>query len=262
MFPSLTSLKNSPFLRSASKVKSGEFQLYLTNSKQSINYQLVVSARRKSISLELKRSLIKVRCPIWLSHNDVEQFILAKQNWLMAKLEQQKTLTPFKNKLLTGALLLLDGHQYQLNITREKQFSLAVDDVARTLTLAVPNRVLNTEPYIRTKLTKFYYQQAQDYIPQRAQELEIQTNSKAKDIELKVYKRRWGCCYSSGLVRINPMLMGAPKWFIYCVIIHELSHLTHMNHSAEFWQLNKKHCSHCKDSKKWLRENGQLLQLN
>ncbi len=51
--------------------------------------------------------------------------------------------------------------------------------------------------------------------------------------------RRWGSCSSLGNINISHRLLGAPQELVDYVIIHELAHLKHLNHSRDFWDLVK-----------------------
>ncbi|MCB1322662.1 MAG: M48 family metallopeptidase, partial [Leptospiraceae bacterium] len=59
----------------------------------------------------------------------------------------------------------------------------------------------------------------------------------------------------------NLRLILAPQWIIDYVIVHELCHLTHANHSSEFWSLVGSVYSDFRKARKWLRQNGHTLLL-
>ena len=69
-------------------------------------------------------------------------------------------------------------------------------------------------------------------------------------ITIRNQKTRWGSCSSKGNVNFNYI----PRELMDYVIIHELSHRRHMNHSAEFWQEVEKYCKTYRECRKKLRD--------
>ena len=67
-------------------------------------------------------------------------------------------------------------------------------------------------------------------------------------------RNRWGSCSSKGNVNFNYQLYYMPRELMDYVIIHELSHRRHMNHSAEFWQEVEKYCKTYRECRKKLRD--------
>lgn len=62
-------------------------------------------------------------------------------------------------------------------------------------------------------------------------------------------KRQWGSCSPSGEIIINPHLIKAPRDAIEYVLIHELAHLKHHDHGADFWGLVDQHVPEWRKSK-------------
>ena len=76
---------------------------------------------------------------------------------------------------------------------------------------------------------------AKDYLPYR---LEYYAKLYGYDYErcrLSHAATRWGSCSSSGTISLNIGLMQVPKVLRDYVILHELAHLNHMDHSPQFW---------------------------
>ena len=80
-------------------------------------------------------------------------------------------------------------------------------------------------------------------------------------ISMRNQKTRWGSCSTKGTLSFNWRLMLAPPAILDYVVVHELCHLTHMNHSPAFWQAVGQVCPDYKECHKWLREHGQELTL-
>jgi predicted metal-dependent hydrolase len=244
-----------------SKLVEGDHQLYLPTPNTIITYQLKLSKRRTSLSIEIKQNTIQVKAPYWSEMTYIESFLLKKQNWIIEKQQQQTIFPVNQNTYETGSKFLLLGEWITLTLVNGGKFKSNFNVSEQTLTFTVPHRIKNPPQYVRNKLIQFYIKQAEYYVTPKFQQLQEEMQLTAKELQFKMYKRRWGCCYSSGIIRINPMIMGAPHWVIDCVLVHELSHLTHMNHSPVFWQLNKQFCPHCDLSKQWLFKHSHALSL-
>lgn len=257
----LNQIKNSLSRSLPKRIENGEFFVFLHHYNLRLDYQLKVSAKRKSLSLELSRGNVIVRAPYWLSMQDIEGFVLSKQDWLMDKLQQQAELPP-EFSYQEGEKLLYKGRWLQLKINTSSQFRWYLDEPQSQLVFYIPRKVKDHKAYVKRKLKAWYIEQAEAVVADRVKYFEQVTGLSSSGLELKMFKSKWGCCYRSGLIKINPMLIGAPAWVLDCVIVHELCHLKHMNHSAAFWQLNKDHCTHCDDTKSWLKQHGLSLYLN
>ena len=72
-------------------------------------------------------------------------------------------------------------------------------------------------------------------------------------ITIRNQKTRWGSCSSKGNVNFNYQLYYMPQELMDYVIVHELSHRRHMNHSAEFWEEVKKYCPEYRTYRKQLK---------
>ena len=78
-------------------------------------------------------------------------------------------------------------------------------------------------------------------------------------IAIRHQKSKWGSCSSAGNLNFNCLLMLAPESVRDYVVVHELSHRRHMNHSAAFWAEVEHVLPDYKSARKWLRENGNAL---
>lgn len=79
--------------------------------------------------------------------------------------------------------------------------------------------------------------QAREYLPQRIREISKITNLKFGRLTLSSARTRWGSCSSRCDISLSVYLMKLPKNLIDLVIVHELCHTIHHNHSAQFHEL-------------------------
>ena len=80
-----------------------------------------------------------------------------------------------------------------------------------------------------------------------------------KKIIVRSYKRRWGSCSHKKDISYNWKLIMAPEKIIDYVVIHELCHLIHFNHSRDFWKSVGNIMPDYKSSKEWLKMNQSIL---
>jgi predicted metal-dependent hydrolase len=78
-------------------------------------------------------------------------------------------------------------------------------------------------------------------------------------IEIRDQRTRWGSCSPLGTLSFNWRLVLAPIEVLDYVVVHELCHLRHPNHSPRFWQLVASRRPQWRSGREWLREFGPEL---
>lgn len=78
-------------------------------------------------------------------------------------------------------------------------------------------------------------------------------------LSVKPMLSRWGSCSAQQSISINCLLMLAPDEVIDYILVHELSHVKHMNHSRAFYAFIDAHFPHRKQCEKWLKSEGVIL---
>lgn len=113
----------------------------------------------------------------------------------------------------------------------------------------------------RAALEKRYIAAAKDYFPKRVAYYLQFTGGSYERISIRDQKTRWGSCSAKGTLSFNWRLMLAPPAVLDYVVVHELCHLTYMNHSAAFWQKVESIYPDYRSSRRWLKDHGQELVL-
>jgi predicted metal-dependent hydrolase len=78
---------------------------------------------------------------------------------------------------------------------------------------------------------------ARDYFSIELKSLTRTLELKPEKVQVRLQKSRWGSCSAAGTLSLNGALMLRPPAEVRYVLIHELCHLRHMNHSKRFWRL-------------------------
>lgn len=113
----------------------------------------------------------------------------------------------------------------------------------------------------RAALEKRYIDAAKEYFPKRVAYFHQFTGGTYNRITIRDQKTRWGSCSARGTLSFNWRLMLAPPAILDYVVVHELCHLTHMDHSPAFWQAVEEVCPDYRTARKWLKDHGQELVL-
>lgn len=108
----------------------------------------------------------------------------------------------------------------------------------------------NYNDYNIKNIDKFYRAEIEKILPQKVEEFSKKMNLFPTSISYRKNKRTWGSCnYKNGL-NFNILLMKFPIEVMEYVIIHELSHIKHKNHSKDFWNLVAFYCPNYKEVEK------------
>lgn len=78
-------------------------------------------------------------------------------------------------------------------------------------------------------------------------------------ITIRSQRTKWGSCTSTGNLNFNCLLMLAPPEVLDSVVVHELCHRRHMDHSAAFYEEVLTYCPDYRLHRQWLKDHGQTL---
>ena len=79
-------------------------------------------------------------------------------------------------------------------------------------------------------------------------------------ISIRNQKTRWGSCSNSGTISLNWRLVQVPAYVRDYVILHELAHLEHLDHSPKFWGRLAKLCPNHRSAESWLKTNSHRVR--
>ncbi|GAV19812.1 hypothetical protein MMIC_P0770 [Mariprofundus micogutta] len=222
------------------------------------DYRIVRKTNRKTTSIIIKaNNEIEVRAPTRMPQQLIERFVQSKHAWIEKKLLFNRDhRTEYIPKSFThGELFLLLGRTYRLKLETGKR---SVQTEADKLLVSHPSPQPEN---LRRQLTRWYRQQAEITFTQRSRIISELIGKQAKSIGIKAYKSRWGSCHADGRIYYNWRLIMAPEWVIDYVVVHELCHLIHHNHSKAYWQLVESIAPDFRKAKSWLNTNGVSLDL-
>ena len=109
------------------------------------------------------------------------------------------------------------------------------------------------------QLRQWVRRRAQALFPDLISQLSQRSGLKFDHLSIRSQKTRWGSCSSRGNISLNDQLLFVPLDCVEYLVIHELCHTRHMNHSAAFWRLVGEHCADYRRHEKLLARSRQLV---
>ena len=101
----------------------------------------------------------------------------------------------------------------------------------------------------------FLRRQALDFLTARAKELAAKMEVTFNNLTVKDQKSLWGSCSQKNNLNFSYRLIKMPRAVIDYLIVHELAHLVHFDHSADFWATVEKFIPDYKQHRRWLNNN-------
>lgn len=211
--------------------------------------------KRKTLGITVKPDLqVVINAPMEANREKISEILLKRAAWILKQQSYFLTFQPRTPELkyVSGETHLYMGRQYRLQVIIGKKqevrykgrfFEVITKDNAK----------------VRDILHHWYRDRAKVKFVEIAEPL-IQRfrkyNAEPKGIFLLDMPTRWGSCTPKGKIILNPDLIRAPKACIEYVIIHELCHLVHHNHTQKFLDLQLKEMP---DWERWKRKLEEML---
>lgn len=153
-----------------------------------------------------------------------------------------------KFSVSTSGRLSMSVPQRTPNFLLKKYLNASREQIRRDLPLRDP-KLQKTRDYQKKQLMK----KAREYLPYRLEYQAKRFGYKYNKCRLSHAATRWGSCTSTGTISLNIGLMKVPEILRDYVIIHELAHLNHMDHSKDFWAEVGEHDPRYKEHRKKLK---------
>jgi predicted metal-dependent hydrolase len=213
---------------------------------------VVITTRRglRNITLRPKftpRPEIHISKPWLVSTSAAIRFLESKQRWIECVFQK----CPQKTRLQSGDVIEFLGHSVLLmhdSYARSNRFD------TETMTLYVGGGVDMFERRVRDFIKSEFLTELKKTIRSAPSELH------PKRIAMRDTTSRWGSCSSTGTMSFSWRLAFAPVDVMRYVIMHELAHMKHMNHSDEFWMtVRELYGPGVERAKRWLSQYGSEL---
>ena len=215
----------------------------------------IIRTNRNSIALTIneKGDLI-VRAPYQMPVEKIYDFIKEKQKWIEKKQSFIKTTLSENKDITEYNSMFFIGKKYPIQLVKGLDQAILTNDH-----LAIPftNNINIKKHNLKTFLCLKIEQIIMPKISKFARKIGVSPMS----VKIISSKAKWGMCDSKSNIYFNFKLAMLSNEMIDYVIIHELCHIKHLNHSKEFWKEVERFMSNYKDSINMLKKSDFLIKL-
>lgn len=203
-----------------------------------VDYDVRVSPRARNVTLKVNRANgLVVVVPKDFDRSLLPGILSSRHNWIEQQLERFGSLPGRFDEDWPPATLNLQGACREIEVdyrsVEGETLRLTLDE--RLLRAEVPVRYSNED--LADIFVQWLKKFATQYCTRVANEISSVTHLKYERLAVRGQKTRWGSYSSRGTLSLNYKLLFLPEALLRHVILHELCHSVHMNHSADFWDL-------------------------
>lgn len=222
----------------------------------------VVYRKRKTIEIGVEPpNIVSVVAPEGMEEDIIQKHVKIKANWIVKKLYEIRTIQSrqLDREYINGESFMYMGRNYSLRIVEDKTIKRAMTKLYQgKFIIATPTR---DEIKLKESMERWYRQKAYDKVIERVTYYQKYFSIKPSDIKVKEQKKRWASCTSKGELLFNWRCAMAPSFALDYIVVHEMSHLIHMDHSKEFWHLVGRIMPDYEKRREWLKNYGVKMDL-
>ena len=204
----------------------------------------IIRKNIKNAYIQIKDVNVIIKAPRKMAQKDIEKLINEKEKWIKKHLEKQQEK---ENDDKTHIKLL--GKCYNINIVDSNRDCIEIEGTCANV---YTNE--HSEDKIDRLIKKLYKKCALKQYTATTQKMMNLTGLEPDSWQIKDIHSAWGSCSSKRNITLSLNLVQKREELIEYVVLHELCHLKHMNHSPEFWSLVEKYMPNYKECRKELKK--------
>lgn len=214
------------------------------------------------MSLEIKRDgIINVIAPNGLDKTFIVDKVKNKSDWIIKKLDEIEVLN--NNRYIrsyeSGDIFLYLGKEYMLEVL--------VDKITIGTSVSLENNKLivrsnsNNKDVIQRALKNWYTDETLGIVKERINYYKLFFEDTVTSIKIKDQKSRWASCTYKNEILFNLRCSMMPIQIIDYIVVHEMCHMEHRNHSKDFYLAVERILPDYKERVKWLKNNGVRMNF-
>ena len=221
--------------------------------------------KSKSVKIFFKNDKITITKPVRLGKKNLQEIIAKNEEFIYnAYLKGVKDTNNVRKNWCTGEKIFYLGEEFEIvrEIGQWKQVHIVIDQSMKQIKVTVPEELMQDDikDIVDSKIKKLFKKNTELIILQRLPYWSQVTKIAYNKFTVRDAKTRYGSCVAkTKTLRFSGRLIMLSMPAIDAIIVHELCHIVHANHSKDFYNLLGKYIPGYKEIDKWLKKNGKLI---
>ncbi|MES0873096.1 M48 family metallopeptidase [Sinimarinibacterium thermocellulolyticum] len=235
-------------------------QLDLFRAEPLVRERISARARRLRIEVRPDGEVVLVY-PRWVPRAEALAFLRAREAWVREKLAElgERVPAPPHARWDGTDEILLDGRLVPVCVEPATLRQIQVRIEPEVVTVFAPPAICRDAPRLERALRHALMRKAQRLARQLLDFEAARLGVQWRELLLRDPRTQWGSCSPDGTISLSWRLVMAPLAAFRYVVVHELCHCVHMDHSPRFWALVERQMPDFATHKRWLHEHGARL---
>jgi hypothetical protein len=229
-----------------------------------IRYSVTRSARRKkTIGIKVDATgLVIVAAPLFASKEQLRDVVIRRAGWILQRAREGGHEPPGKN-FISGETLPYLGRAVPLVVTHADVAGVRLRFTPRAFAVTAPGHLQEDErrSAIRLAFLAWYRRRAAERVRASVEQWSSVTGARPNRVMIVDQRRRWGSCAPDGTLRFNWRIAMAHPALLEYVVVHELTHLEHPNHSGAYWTAVERVMPDYRLRRQQIKEVGPSLSI-
>ncbi|MBM7614805.1 M48 family metallopeptidase [Alkaliphilus hydrothermalis] len=222
----------------------------------------VVFKNRKTMEISVESpDVITIVAPVGTSEEQIIDKVKSKGSWIIQKIYSFKHMhyQPIPREFVCGESFMYLGRNYSMMIEIDPNIKIPEVKLYRgKFIVTVKDKA---EESIRKAMEQWFRDRAKTLIEERVNYYQRFFNIRPAAIKIKEQKKRWGSCTSKNELLFNWRCAMAKSSALDYIVVHEMCHMYHKDHSKEFWELLASVLPDYEVRKGWLKNYGVRMDL-
>ena len=245
---------------------------YIEIKGQKIDVVLRKFKNSKKIKIYFREDILNVSMPIKTTKNQIITLLKQNENSIydsyLKMVEQKKELDEMiKNYWKTGETILYLGETFNIETKQNKEcqkIKIRIEKETNKFYIQIPSNMqigtLETKEKIDKEIKKIFKNETYKIVQKKLPYWSEITNIQYKEYSVRDAISKFGSCTpKTGKLHFSARIIMLSERIIDAIIVHELCHFVHANHSEKFYSLVEKYIPEYRDIVVWLKSNGNVI---